>query len=464
MNKYKALLSNTVIFAIGTFSSKMLVFLLMPLYTRVLDNNEYGTVDLIIQTGNMLLPLVSIGIINGVIRFGLDKTYHKKDVFSTGVISVIIGFTVLLLFEPLLSKMQYIQGHTALIYVFILMSSLRSLCSQFVRAKGLVRLYAFDGILSTITTILFNLLYLVALNWGILGYVLAIVSSDFLSIMFLMTTAKLGRYIKFRGLDSVTFWAMLRYSIPLIPNTLFWWITNVSDRYLVTYMVPAGAAANGLYAVAYKIPTVINLVSSIFMDAWQMAAVSEKKGKKRDIFFSRVFYNYQSLIFTAASGLILFSKLITMILVSEDFYESWQYIPFLLMATTYSCMVSFLGSVYMVEKKSVMNLVTTASGAILNIIFNLLLIPKYGVNGAAFATFISYFSVFLLRVLDTKRYMKVRWQAAKIALNTIVLLLQSWVLIAEFPFWILIEILLTGVMMVLNLGAILASLRKILVR
>lgn len=118
----------------------------------------------------------------------------------------------------------------------------------------------------------------------------------------------------------------------------------------------------------------------------------------------------------------------------------------------------------MVEKKSVMNLVTTASGAILNIIFNLLLIPKYGVNGAAFATFISYFSVFLLRVLDTKRYMKVRWQAAKIALNTIVLLLQSWVLIAEFPFWILIEILLTGVMMVLNLGAILASIRKILVR
>ena len=74
MDKYKKLVSNTVIFAIGTFSSKLLVFLLMPLYTRVLTESDYGVVDLLMQTGNLLLPLVSLGINNAIIRFGLDKS------------------------------------------------------------------------------------------------------------------------------------------------------------------------------------------------------------------------------------------------------------------------------------------------------------------------------------------------------------------------------------------------------
>lgn len=83
MNKYRNLISNTFIFAIGTFSSKVLVFLLMPLYTKVLSEAQYGTVDLMVQVGNFLLPLVSCGIVNGIIRFGLDKYYKKRDVFTT---------------------------------------------------------------------------------------------------------------------------------------------------------------------------------------------------------------------------------------------------------------------------------------------------------------------------------------------------------------------------------------------
>ena len=144
MNKYWKLISNTLIFAIGTFSSKVLVFFLMPLYTSVLSEAEYGTVDLMVQIGNFLLPLVSCGIINGIIRFGLDKYYKKKDVFTTGFVTILGGFGVLLLLEPLLSRLPYMGENTLLIYIFVLMSSMRSLCSQFVRAKGYVKLYALE--------------------------------------------------------------------------------------------------------------------------------------------------------------------------------------------------------------------------------------------------------------------------------------------------------------------------------
>ncbi|MBC8545441.1 polysaccharide biosynthesis C-terminal domain-containing protein [Clostridiaceae bacterium NSJ-31] len=463
MDKYRKLISNTVIFAIGTFSSKVLVFFLMPLYTSVLDPESYGVVDLIVQTGNLLIPIVSIGVINAVVRFGLDDAVRKSDVFSTGIFTILGGFALLVACYPLLDMIPSIAGHTVLVYVFVLMSCTRSLCSQFVRAKGYVRLYAFDGVLSTIATILFNVLYLVVFRWGINGYIMAIFSADLLSSIFLFFTAKLYRYIRFRGIRRDTSTAMLRYCIPLIPNTVFWWIMNAADRYIVTEMM--GAQANGLLAVAYKVPTIVNLVSTIFMDAWQISAVTEKGTLARERFFTKVFRTYQSLLFSAASGLILISKLLTRLLTSNpSYYPSWQFIPLLVMATVFSCMGTFLGTVYIAEKKSVFTLVTTAVGAILNVGLNLLLIPQYGVNGATFATLVGYLCVFVLRAIDTRRYIRIRMNVTKMIFNTAVLGAQCAVMILELPYWIAWEIGLTLLMIVTNLGGIVMTLQKLLAK
>ncbi len=461
MNKYKNLIYNTFIFGISTFSSKILVFLLLPLYTRVLSNTDYGVVDLIVQTSNLLIPIVSLGIANGVIRFGLDKSNNSSDVFSTGLFTILGGFLIFLLLEPILSKIKYVSDYTALIYIFVLMSSLRTLCSQFIRARKLVRLYAFEGVLSTITTISFNILYLVVLKLGINGYVLAIISSDFLSVVFLFYTAKLYKFIKFKQKEKSTPINMLKYSIPLIPSTIFWWVTNVSDRFIVAYML--GAEANGLYAISYKIPTVVTLLSSIFSEAWQLSAVSEKDAQYREKFFTNVFKSYSSLIFISASVLILSVKAITKILVSDAFYASWSYVPFLVMATSYSCLATFLGSIYFVEKKSNLSLITTFIGALVNIMLNLILIPKFGVNGAGFATFLSYAAVFVLRALNTRKFIKINCSNKKLLFNTFILLIQSTIMIFEAPHWILIEIFLFVLIFAVNLKDILINIKKLIV-
>ncbi len=462
MDKYRKLISNTFIFAVGTFSSKVLVFLLMPLYTNVLSEEQFGMVDLMVQVGNFLLPVVSCGIINGIIRFGLDKYYKKSDVFTTGFLTIFAGFGILLLLEPLLSHIPYLKENTFLIYVFVLMSSLRSLCSQFVRAKGYVKLYALDGILSTATTIFFNVLYLVVLKWGINGYMLAMISADTLSSIFLFYLAGLRHYLRFRHLNLSTAREMLRYSVPLIPNSIFWWINNMASRYLIAWFL--GAQANGLFAVAYKIPTIIVLMSNIFMDAWQMSAVSDTSSKRAS-FFTHVFLCYQALICTAASGLILFSKVITKILVSDAFYPSWRFIPFLLLSTVFSCMSTFLGSVYMVEKKSILNFITTGIGALVNVALSFFLIQTdLQANGAAVATFISYLLVFLLRVVDTKRFLPMKFHFSRLVFNSVVLLAQAIIMILEIRGWILFELLLTALMVIANIGSLFATLRRLLAK
>lgn len=460
MNKYRKLISNTIIFGIGTFGSKVLVFLLMPLYTRVLSSADYGVVDLIIQTSNLLIPIVSLGIANAVIRFGLDKSIKKSDVFSIGLITILCGFGIFLILIPVLSKITYISGHTILIYIFVLMSCLRTLCSQFVRAKEYVKLYAIDGVISTITIIIFNVLFLVVFKLGITGYVMAIVMSDMLSTLFLFWAAKLHRYVRLKSINKDVAISMIKYSVPLIPATIFWWITNVSNRFIVAYVL--GSEANGIYAVSYKIPTIIVLISNIFMDAWQMSAVTEEDKLSREKFFSKVFNVYQSVLFLSASGIILFSKVVTKVLVSDAFYLSWKYIPFLVMATTFSCLVTFLGSVYMVEKKSILTLSTTVVGAFVNVLLTFVLINKFDVNGAAFATFISYFIVFILRAVNTKQFIKIDWNAPRIVLNLFIVMCQAFIMINEIKYWVVYEVLLVSIMMILNFGLIWNNVKKLI--
>lgn len=462
MDKYKKLISNTFIFAIGTFSSKVLVFLLVPFYTNVLTSDQFGVSNLLVQTANLIIPIASIGVSNSIIRFGLDNSVEKRDVFTGGIVAVGSGYLIFLLLMPFISQIDMLDGYAPLIYLYVLTASLRSLCSQFVRSRELIKLYAVDGVLSTTLVLIFNIIFLAVFHLGIVGYVLATIVSDLISTIFLFTAAKLRKFVKFRGCDWSVLGSMVRYALPLIPTTVFWWVTNVSDTYFIRYYI--GAAAVGLLGISYKVPTIINLVSGIFTDAWQVSAFTEH-GPDRDRFFSNVFNSYSALIFTAASGLILFSKLITWVLVTgptNEFYPAWQYIPFLILATSFSCFVTFLGSIYMVEKKSVATLVTTALGALVNVILNIVLIPRFGVNGGTFATFFSYFVVFVVRMIDTRRIVRLKYSPVKLVINLALLFGQCWIMLNLKSGWIVPEALLCAAVVILNLRQMLTNLQRLL--
>jgi len=458
LNKYKRLLKNVLTFAIGTFSSKILVFLLVPLYTAALTKDQYGVTDLIVQTGNLLMPLVSVGMSSAIIRFGLDKSYRKETVFSTGVFATLAGFALLLLLWPALSAISLFDGYTFLIYIFVIMSALRSLCMHFVRSLNKVKLFTFDGVQSTFLTLLFNILFLLVFHWGIEGYVMATVAADFCSILFLTFTAKLWRYLRFSALDKSISKMMLKYSAPLIPTSLFWWIVNVSDRYMVAYSL--GSGENGLYAIAYKIPTIISLISNIFIEAWQMSAVMEKDNSNRNEFFSRVFNALAALLFISSSFLIPTCRVINDILVADSYHDSWKYIPLLIIATMFCCFANFLNSVYMIERKSVMTLMTVVTGAITNVVLNAVLIPIFGVNGAAFATLTSYAVVFVLRAKTSRKYVRIHFLPLRFMTNTFLVFVQSLLMI--FGVSGLVQLPLMVLVLLINCKTLFRAAKRIL--
>ncbi len=458
MDKYKKLATNTIIFAIGTFSSKVLSFLLMPFVTRMLEHGQYGDADLIQQTANVLIPIVFLQVNSAVLRFALDKDGDKGEVFSVGLRTTFIGFGVFLLLWYPISLIQIkdfrLGDYIVLIYVFVLVSGLRQLCQQFVRGCGEVKIFAVDGIIATATTLAFNLLFLGPLHWGVNGYILAVIASDACSVAFLFVTCKLWRYVKFRGVRKSTAIDMLKYSIPMMPTIILWWIINVSDRYMVTGFI--GSGANGLYTAASKIPNFVIMFSSIFIDAWQLSAVDEYDNDDREGFFTNVFRVYSGGVFTVSAALIVACQLLTKILVAPSYYDSWQYVPILIMATTISCHVNFLASVYMAEKKNIMAMVTALSGAVTNIVLNLVLIPVIGANGAAIATLAAFIMVFITRGIDTKRFIKINYKTPVVAAELVILAVQAAVMLTMKSGVLMyaIEILLVLVMLFVNLKPI----------
>lgn len=436
-----------MIFAIGTFSSKLLTFVMMPVYTYSLATDAYGNFNLIVQTANLLMPVITVGMTQAIIRFGVDRLYRRTDVFSFSFFCTLIAFLLLLCFSPLLGMIDFIGNYLFLLMLYILMSCFRQICSQFVRAKGATKLFALDGMLSTATNCLFTIVFLLGFRWDVYGALLAVILSDFLSILFLFWAASLYKYIRIRGINRNTAKDMLRFALPLIPTQVFWWIVSVSDQYLVAFMI--SDSANGIYAAAYKVPTILMVVATIFMDAWQISAV-EENNKDRAKFFSKVFNAYQVIMLFASACLIPFSKLLTKILVSHAYYESWRYIPFLIIATAFCNLVNFTGSVYMVEKRSVASLVTTILGAATNVVLNLILIPLWGIQGAAVATFISYFIVFVVRVIHTRQFIHIRFNTLRFAVNVALILAQVLVMIFEVPGWLLYQLGFVVLFTILN--------------
>ena len=216
--KYATLVSNTILFAISNFSSKLVSLFIQPYLTYALDSPDVlGVTKMMHSVTNLLIPVVSLGVSFAVIRFGLDKTKDKASVFFNGFVTILTGFAGLLLFWPLVRMIPNAADYLVLLYLCVLASCLRTLCTQFIRARMRNRLVAIDGVLTTASLLGFYLLFLTVLNMGATGYLLALFCSDMCSAVFVFLAGGCAQYFRPRKFDKALWGEMLRYCVPMIP-------------------------------------------------------------------------------------------------------------------------------------------------------------------------------------------------------------------------------------------------------
>ena len=305
--KYKKLAKNVMLFAIGSFGSKAISFLLIPLYTSVLNTNDYGIVDLINTTVSLLLPILLLSITDATLRFSMDDNYKKEDVLSS-TIKVIVRGSLLLLLGILFVSLTHLINLQIEYWIFLfltfLLSALNNCFNLYLKSKNQAKVIAVSGIVCTLVTCISNIICLLVFKLGINGYMLSIVLGLFIQVIIQIFSNGNIKEIHIKNYKDVSK-EMTKYSKPLIANSLAWWVNGASDRYIISWLL--GASSNGIYSVSYKVPTILTTLQSIFYNAWSISAIAEYDKNDEDGFIGNNYTIYSCISIIGCSIILLFN-------------------------------------------------------------------------------------------------------------------------------------------------------------
>lgn len=420
MNKYKKLMSNSIIFTIGNFGSKILNIILVPLYTFYLSTSQFGKVDLVTTTVGLLVPIASLSVADGAMRYAIEKNSDKEKILTNALFLVtitsisisIIGFVLYSI-----GLLNYIYAYFILILIF---QMVYTLLSQFVRGIEKVTLFIVSGMIFTLSLGLLNIIFIVFLKLSVVGYLLSFVLANLISIAVLIPTSY--RFVNLKKISKSYIKILVVYSVPLIPNAVIWWFINSSSRYFILFYI--GVSANGIFAVANKIPSLLTMVSNIFNQAWQMSAFEEINTEEKNKFFSSVFERYMEVLVLFTAILLIVLKPLMKIMVSSSYYSSWKYIPLLSLAVVLSSYSSFIGTNYLAAKNTKGIFFSSILGGIVSIILNFILVPTLGLNGVGIAICISFLITCIYRYYDTRKIVSYMLPITKLSAVHLLLVAQ----------------------------------------
>lgn len=426
MNKiFKVLAGNTIVFALGNGATLIISFFMIPVYTSVLSTKDFGISDIIVTTIAMLSPVFSLNIFTAVFRWALDNNNSENEIYTNGLLVSFVG-SILSLF---LGCILWIAGIKYSWAIGINLAAVLMLnhFQNFTRGINKIKLYSFSGLVGTFVNVISNILLMIILPWGIKGYLISLILGNVSISIFLIIFGRLNKYWDKSKISKEKIKTMLIYSMPMIPNSFTWWMTNDASRVII--MIVIGPAGNGLYAVANKIPSLITTLFGLFQNAWQISAVDISKGEEAEKVYTVVFNIVLALLFFGAAVIVSIIKYFMRFYVANSYYEAWKFIPILLLTAVFSNISAFLGTTYLVKKKTKGLFSTTIWGMIINVILSILLIPLFGLYGASFSGAIGFLFVSTLRLKQTSE-----WITIKIEWKLQVLLISGYLVISSIEY------------------------------
>lgn len=468
LKNYKYLLKNIGILTIGNFTTKLLNFFLIPLYTAVLSTTEYGEYDLLNTTIGLFIPIFTLNIYEGIFRYALDRETDKGNLIVVAVKYFLISLLPFALLVMANVQFNIIPTFNKYLKFFVLMYIFNSLSAILTGiAKGLekLKIIAASGVLSSLVIIIANLILLLVLNIGIEGYFIANIIGVVTQCIYVLVGIKIWKYcpdIILKGKDYKTLEnKIVTYSRPLIANSIGWWINNVSDRYVITFL--CGLSINGIYSIAYKIPTFLNVLVSIFNQAWNLSAIKDFVKDDKNGFFSKTYTMYNCFMVLMCSVIIIFNKVLARVFYSNDFYSAWVYVPFLLIAFYFGAISGYIGAIFAAVNRTDIYAKSTVMGALINTILNFLLVYKIGSIGAAIATLVSYFTVWLIRYYYMKKIISLKIKIKRDIFAYCILVIQAifMIVIRSSVYMYLSQVMLFAIAILIFLGDIKSIVRNL---
>lgn len=410
MEKKKRLLTNTIIIGIGKFSSQIIVFLMLPLYTSQLTTSEYGIYDTLIAIAAFLTPFVTLLFEESMFRYLIEyRDSEKKSlVISNTLIYCVLSlifFSIFYLIACIFLDFQY-KGY---FLIYIIFNVIYSISNAIARGLGKIKEYSISNFIANILTVIFNLISILIFKLGVPGLFISYSLGIFFAVMFIILKLDIYKYFSIKNFDKPLFKDMVKYSLPLVPNSISWSIINVSDRVMLTYM--CSSSMNGIYSVANKFPQAMGSIYNFFSIAWKESASLELGDKK---YYSEIFEKVIKLLLLAGTYILLVLPWVYELFVNDSFMESYIYVPILLLAMIFSNLSEYFSGILIAYKNTKTIGITTIISAVINIIINLVLMRKMGIWAASISTLISTCVVYILRKKIIKGYTDIKLNIIKV--------------------------------------------------
>lgn len=427
MKRYIYLVKNMGLLTISNFGSKLLSFFLVPLYTSILTTRDYGIYDIFNTTIMLLIPMLTSGMIDAVLRFPLTDRENKDEIYLIGLKYLFRGFLILVLvclFNYFIPFSLILKRYWLLFIAMYLTAAVSQMLQSYARGIEMVAALAVSGIISSITVITLNIWLLVYLKWGLVGYFLANIIGMTLTTVYLIFALNVWKVNPFKKVTNKKLEkSMLGYAVPTIANSISWWVNNAADRYIIIGLF--GLATNGIYSVSYKIPSIMTMFQNIFNQAWSISAVQEFDAKDSNGFYKNIYRMTNFFMVIVCSGLIITTKIFAKVLYQGNFFVAWKYVPFLLISVLFGSLVGILGGVFVAVKDSKRLGISTIVGAVVNVVSGFMLSLLIGPIGAALGTTLSYIVVWIMRLIDIRKYMYLSINLYRDICTYILLFIQS---------------------------------------
>ncbi len=404
MNQKKELIKNTLIISIGKFSTQLVSFLLLPLYTSLLTTSEYGAYDFLNTISIFLIPCVTLLMDEGMFRFLIDakKDNEKGEVFSVTILFSLISFIVWSILILIVGTMiDY--PYTIYLIFYILASLLSALAGASARGMSKFKIYSIFCFLSSFFTIALNIIMICVLKLGLESLFLSYIIANTSVSLWLLFKLKMHKLVKFKYLNKKKVKEMVKYSWPLVPNSISWNAIALTDRLLIIHYL--GEGKNGIYSVGNRFPTIINTCYSYFNISWKESASKVVNNKDKDDFYNSVYIDLKHLLICVSILIIAGLPFIFNILVKNNYREAYFYIPIMVISVYFSNMSNFCSGIFSAYKDTKILAKTTIVATLINLIVGFVGIRYIGLYATVIATLTSYFVIFLYRNYKLRKYL-----------------------------------------------------------
>lgn len=421
----KKLIVNSILYFLGSLGKGFSGILVVFVASFYIDPASMGVYDLITSTITLVQPIIIFQINDGIYRWLLEDKKNAGNIIACGfriAYRNMAAANILLILFLYFFDLEY----KLMILMVLNLNCIYPLFQQITRGLKNHRIFAVSGIINGGLVLVVSYVLIKYFSLGVGGIYIAQILAAGTGILYLSVRQRISLFSihgdreKIRKIRK----PMIRYAVMLVPNSVNQWIMKALDKYCILFYLTT--FDNGIYTVTHRFPDILIMLNNMFYSAWVEQSIVEYDSEDRDAYFSKIYNIYSNVLCTVVLFAIPITKYFVLAFVGEQYVSAYLYVPFLYIGVIFLGLSGFIGTGYLGAKKTAGILWTSFAGALVNMVINVVGMPRWGLDAAALSSCAAYIVMWGSRLKQTRSFFKIKIDWPRFLMQLSCCVLFAW--------------------------------------